>query len=51
VYNCHGSHAYGYKQSSMLTRLVGIDLVWLWMGICLGEILSSCEATLVRDLS
>jgi hypothetical protein len=37
VYNYHDSHAYGYKQSEILTRLVGIGLVWLWMGISLGE--------------
>jgi hypothetical protein len=51
VYNCYDNHAYGYKQSGILTGLVGISLFWLWMGIYLGEILSRCEATLVQDLS
>jgi hypothetical protein len=37
VYTYHYSHAYGYKRSMILTGLVGIDLVWLWMGISLGE--------------
>jgi hypothetical protein len=37
VYNCHDSRAYSYKRSAILTGLVGIVLVWLWMGIGLGE--------------
>jgi hypothetical protein len=37
VYNCHDSHAYGYKWSRILTRIVVICLVWIWMGISLGE--------------
>jgi hypothetical protein len=24
VYNCHDRHAYGYKQSGILSRLVGL---------------------------
>jgi hypothetical protein len=37
VYNCHDSRAYSYKRSRILTGLVRIGLVWLWMGISLGE--------------
>jgi hypothetical protein len=38
VYNCHDSCAYSYKLSGILPGLVGIGLVWLWMGIILGVI-------------
>jgi hypothetical protein len=37
VYNYHDSRAYGYKWSGILTGLVGIGLIWLWIGISLGD--------------
>jgi hypothetical protein len=37
MYNSHDSRAYGYKWYGIFTGLVGIGLVWLWMGISLGE--------------
>jgi hypothetical protein len=33
VYNCHDSRAYGYKQSGILSRLVGLGWEWYCFGL------------------
>jgi hypothetical protein len=35
VYNCHDSHAYDYKRSGILSRLVGFGCGMVWFGFCL----------------
>jgi hypothetical protein len=62
VYNCYDSRAYGYKRYVILTGLVGIRLVWLWMGMGLGEtcqvvrqpwfeICRGCKATIGHEVT
>jgi hypothetical protein len=37
VCNCHDTCAYGYKQSEILSRLVGLGWEWYCFGLACGE--------------